>query len=75
MTIGCELVANPAVLFLDEPTTGLDSGAAMTVCRVMKRLALYGRSIVCTVHQPSAEIFFNFDDLVLLAPGGFQVRA
>jgi ABC-type multidrug transport system ATPase subunit/ABC-type multidrug transport system permease subunit len=73
VSIGCELVANPAVLFLDEPTTGLDSRAAQTVMRVVRRIARSGRSVICTIHQPSAELFYLFDRLVLLAPGGHQI--
>jgi ABC-type multidrug transport system ATPase subunit/ABC-type multidrug transport system permease subunit len=73
VNIGCELVANPAILFLDEPTTGLDSRAAQTVMRVVRRIARSGRSVICTIHQPSAELFYLFDRLVLLASGGHQV--
>jgi ABC-type multidrug transport system ATPase subunit/ABC-type multidrug transport system permease subunit len=73
VNIGCELVANPAILFLDEPTTGLDSRAAQTVVRVVRRIARSGRSVICTIHQPSAELFYLFDRLVLLASGGHQL--
>ena len=73
VNIGCELVANPAILYLDEPTTGLDSRSAQTVMRVVKRIARSGRSVVCTIHQPSAELFYMFDRLVLLASGGHQM--
>ena len=73
VNIGLELVTNPAILFLDEPTTGLDSRAAQTVMRVVRRIARSGRSVICTIHQPSAELFYLFDRLVLLAPGGKQV--
>jgi ABC-type multidrug transport system ATPase subunit len=73
VNIGCELVANPAILFLDEPTTGLDSRAAQTVMRVVRRIARSGRSVICTIHQPSAELFYLFDRLVLLASGGHQI--
>lgn len=52
LTIGVELVANPSVLFLDEPTTGLDARAAMLVMRTVKRIADGGRSVICTIHQP-----------------------
>lgn len=52
LTIGVELVANPSVLFLDEPTTGLDARAALLVMRTVKRIAEGGRSVVCTIHQP-----------------------
>jgi ABC-type multidrug transport system ATPase subunit len=52
VTIGVELVANPSVLFLDEPTTGLDARAALLVMRTVKRIAAGGRSVICTIHQP-----------------------
>lgn len=70
LNIGVELVANPTVLFLDEPTSGLDSRAAMSVMRAIKRVALTGRTVVATIHQPSAEIFYKFDSLLLLQKGG-----
>ena len=73
LTIGVELVSNAPVLFLDEPTSGLDSRAAAIVMRVIRRVATTGRTIICTIHQPSAEIFFAFDDLLLLQRGGWQV--
>ena len=73
LTIGVELVANPSVLFLDEPTSGLDSRAALVVMRVVKRISSTGRSVLCTIHQPSAELFSMFDRLLLLGKGGVQV--
>lgn len=73
MSIGVELAANPAILFLDEPTTGLDSRAAQVVIRSIKRVAASGRSIVCTIHQPSQLIFNAFDSLLLLKTGGQMV--
>ena len=73
VSIGVELAANPAILFLDEPTTGLDSRAAQIVIRNIKRIAASGRSIVCTIHQPSAIIFSSFDSLLLLRRGGQTV--
>ena len=75
VTIGVELVSNPSVLFLDEPTSGLDSRAALVVMRVVKRIACTGRTVLCTIHQPSAELFSMFDRLLLLARGGVQVYA
>ena len=41
--------------------------------RVIRRIASTGRSVICTIHQPSAEVFYMFDRLLLLAPGGYQV--
>ena len=61
VSIAVELAANPAILFLDEPTTGLDSRAAQVIVRCIKRVAASGRTIVCTIHQPSAVIFEAFD--------------
>ena len=73
LTIGVELAANAPILFLDEPTSGLDARAAAVVVRVIRRVACTGRTIICTVHQPSAEVFSQFDDLLLLQRGGWQV--
>ena len=72
LTIAVELAANPAILFLDEPTTGLDSRAAAIVMRVIRNVANTGRSVVATIHQPSAEVFFGFDNLICLVPGGYE---
>lgn len=66
-------MSNPPVLFLDEPTSGLDSRAALIVMRVVKRIALTGRAVLCTIHQPSAELFYMFDRLLLLKSGGKEV--
>jgi len=73
LTIGVELVTLPSVLFLDEPTTGLDSRTALSIIRVIRKVAQTGRAVVCTIHQPSAEVFYQFDRLLLLQSGGFQV--
>lgn len=75
LTIAVELVANPSIIFLDEPTTGLDSRAAMGVMRVIKRIVNTGRTVVCTVHQPSYQLFSLFDEIILLQRGGHQVYA
>uniref|UniRef100_A0A0G4HZB8 ABC transporter domain-containing protein n=1 Tax=Chromera velia CCMP2878 TaxID=1169474 RepID=A0A0G4HZB8_9ALVE len=69
LSIGLELLSDPAVLLLDEPTTGLDSKNAADVVNEMKRLAGEGRTIVCSIHQPSFEILQTFDRLVLLEKG------
>ena len=57
----------------DEPTSGLDARAAQIVMRVVRAIGDNNRTIVCTIHQPSAEIFLNFDELLLLKRGGHQV--
>ncbi|KAK0640540.1 ABC transporter G family member 19, partial [Lasiodiplodia hormozganensis] len=70
-TIAVELVAKPSkVLFLDEPTTGLDSQSALSIVYFLKKLARAGQAIVCTVHQPSSELFELFDTILGLGPGG-----
>ncbi|GAO19307.1 uncharacterized protein UV8b_05188 [Ustilaginoidea virens] len=71
LTIGVELASKPELLmFLDEPTSGLDSGAAFNVVRFLRKLADAGQAILCTIHQPSAVLFENFDELLLLKSGG-----
>ena len=57
LSIAVELVANPSILFLDEPTSGLDARAAAIVMRGLKRIALTGRAVCATIHQPSISIF------------------
>lgn len=76
LTIGVELASKPELLlFLDEPTSGLDSGAAFNIVRFLRKLADAGQAILCTIHQPSAVLFENFDELVLLKSGGRVVYA
>ncbi|KAF9416671.1 hypothetical protein BGZ94_010157 [Podila epigama] len=73
LTIGVELVAKPKLLFLDEPTSGLDAQASYNIMRFMRKLADQGQAILCTIHQPSSQLFAFFDDLLLLAKGGRTV--
>lgn len=71
LTIAVELASKPELLlFLDEPTSGLDSGAAFNIIRFLRKLADAGQAILCTIHQPSAVLFENFDELILLKSGG-----
>jgi ABC-type multidrug transport system ATPase subunit len=69
LSVGMELINNPYLLFLDEFSSGLDTFTARKVGEILKELAQSGRTIVSTIHQPSAELFFMFDDLLLLAEG------
>ncbi|KAG3237451.1 ABC transporter G family member 37, partial [Phytophthora idaei] len=71
VTIGVEVVANPSVLFLDEPTSGLDARSALIVMRGVQSIARTGRTVLCTIHQPSISIFELFDGLLLLQRGGY----
>ncbi|BDA40539.1 Pleiotropic drug resistance protein 1 [Coccomyxa sp. Obi] len=70
LTIAVELVANPSIIFMDEPTSGLDARAAAIVMRTVRNTVNTGRTVVCTIHQPSIDIFEAFDDLLLLKSGG-----
>ncbi|NXI56077.1 ABCG2 protein, partial [Chloroceryle aenea] len=67
--IGMELITDPAILFLDEPTTGLDASTANAVLLLLKRMAKQGRTIIFSIHQPRYSIFRLFDNLTLLAAG------
>nr|CAB3478166.1 unnamed protein product [Digitaria exilis] len=70
LTIAVELVANPSIIFMDEPTSGLDARAAAIVMRTVRNTVNTGRTIVCTIHQPSIDIFEAFDELLLMKRGG-----
>lgn len=74
LTIGVELAAKPKLLlFLDEPTSGLDSQSSWAICAFLRKLADAGQAVLCTVHQPSAILFQEFDRLLFLAAGGKTV--
>ncbi|XP_054846034.1 broad substrate specificity ATP-binding cassette transporter ABCG2-like [Eublepharis macularius] len=67
--IGLELITHPPILFLDEPTTGLDSSTANAVMELLKRMSVSGKTIIFSIHQPRYSIFRLFDSLTLLAAG------
>ncbi|RNA09917.1 ABC subfamily ABCG [Brachionus plicatilis] len=69
LAFASEIITDPGILFCDEPTSGLDSFMAMSIVESMKNLAKQGKTIVCTIHQPSSEIFEIFDRLYLMAEG------
>ncbi|KAJ5707258.1 hypothetical protein N7488_007059 [Penicillium malachiteum] len=69
LTIAVEMAARPELLFLDEPTSGLDSQTAWSICTLLRKLSDNGQPILCTIHQPSAELFQMFDRLLFLQSG------
>ncbi|KAI8832704.1 hypothetical protein BC829DRAFT_408423 [Chytridium lagenaria] len=70
VNVGTELAAAPLAVFLDEPTSGLDSTSALDLADILHATARLGLTIVSVIHQPRIEIFFRFDDVFLIAPGG-----
>ncbi|ESW34612.1 hypothetical protein PHAVU_001G166300 [Phaseolus vulgaris] len=75
LTIAVELVANPSIIFMDEPTSGLDARAAAIVMRTVRNTVDTGRTVVCTIHQPSIDIFESFDEIFLMKQGGQEIYA
>lgn len=61
---------SPLALFADEPTSGLDSTSALKVVEILKSIAAIGVTVVSVLHQPRYEIFEQFDDILLIIPGG-----
>ena len=70
VTIAVELAAKPSLLFLDEPTSGLDSQSAFSIIRFLKKLAAAGHGVICTIHQPSSLLIYQFHMILALNPGG-----
>lgn len=68
-SIAMEVIAEPSLIFLDEPTTGLDSKSALDVASILRMLAHNGRTIITTIHQPSSEIMNRFDRILCLCEG------
>lgn len=73
VNIGLELLREPTILFVDEPTSGLSSRDSENIMDLLKELALRGKMIFVVIHQPSSDIFKMFDTLVILDVGGFQI--
>lgn len=67
--IGYEILVDPSLLLLDEPTSGLDSTAANKLIQILQKIALAGRTVITTIHQPSSRMFYMFDKLLLISEG------
>ncbi len=73
LNIGLELLREPAVLFVDEPTSGLSSRDSENIMDLLKELSLRGKMVFVVIHQPSSDIFKMFDKLLILDTGGHQI--
>src|SRR6201993_104504 len=73
LNIGLELIREPAVLFVDEPTSGLSSRDSENIMDLLKELSLKGKLVFVVIHQPSSDIFKMFDKLMILDVGGYPV--
>ncbi|CAN6727793.1 unnamed protein product [Malus baccata var. baccata] len=69
LSVACELIASPSVIFADEPTTGLDAFQAEKVMETLRQLAQDGHTVICSIHQPRSSVYSKFDDIVLLTEG------
>ncbi|XWS34519.1 hypothetical protein CRYUN_Cryun21dG0045200 [Craigia yunnanensis] len=69
LSLGCELIASPSVIFADEPTTGLDAFQAEKVMETLRQLVQDGHTVICSIHQPRGSVYGKFDDIVLLTEG------
>ncbi len=68
-SVGIEIITSPTLLFLDEPTSGLDSFSAFNLVTLLKKVAADNCTILCTIHQPSSEVFFLFDIVIYMKDG------
>lgn len=73
LNIALELIREPAVMFVDEPTSGLSSRDSENIMDMLKELALKGKLIFVVIHQPSSDIFKMFDKLLILDQGGYPI--
>ncbi|MBS1487376.1 MAG: ATP-binding cassette domain-containing protein [Bacteroidetes bacterium] len=73
LNIGLELLREPSILFVDEPTSGLSSRDSENIMDMLKELTLRGKMIFVVIHQPSSDIFKMFDTLLIFDSGGFQI--
>src|SRR5690349_19537720 len=73
LNIALELLREPAILFVDEPTSGLSSRDSENIMDLLKELSLRGKMVFVVIHQPSSDIYKMFDTLIIMDVGGFQI--
>ncbi|MBI4649628.1 MAG: ATP-binding cassette domain-containing protein, partial [Bacteroidia bacterium] len=73
LNIALELIREPSILFVDEPTSGLSSKDSFLVMDLLKELTLRGKLIIANIHQPSSDIYKMFDKLIILDKGGYSI--
>ena len=73
VNIALELLREPSILFVDEPTSGLSSRDSENIMDLLKELSLNGKIVFVVIHQPSSQIFKMFDKLLVLDTGGYQI--
>jgi ABC-type multidrug transport system ATPase subunit len=73
LNIGLELIREPSVLFVDEPTSGLSSRDSENIMDLLKELSLKGKLVFVVIHQPSSDIYKMFDKLLILDTGGYPI--
>ena len=69
LSVGMEMLTNPSIIFVDEPTNGLDTYSAYSLISNLKDLTITGRTAICTIHQPYLDNLRLFDDMILLNHG------
>lgn len=69
LSIAVELITNPALVFMDEPTTSMDTFTAEKIIEIVNKLKMKGHTIIATIHQPNTEIYKKMDQLMLLSFG------
>jgi ABC-type multidrug transport system ATPase subunit len=73
LSIAMEIVRDPKILLVDEPTSGLSSADSNTVVNILKNIAREGKLVIANIHQPSSEIFKLFDRVIILDKGGVPI--
>ncbi len=73
LNIALELIREPSILFVDEPTSGLSSRDSENVMDLLRELTLKGKLIFVVIHQPSSEIYKMFDNMMILDTGGYMI--